>query len=669
MIGIGIDIGSTAAKAAVVDGEGSVAWTCVQPTGFSSVDASERLREALAAVGYDVTAEDARVVATGYGRVAVPYAHKVVTEITCHGTGAVRLFGDHGTVIDVGGQDTKVIQLKGGRVAKFAMNDKCAAGTGRFLEIMADRLGITQQQMADLARTGEPYQDFQHVHGVCRKRGHQPDRSRRAAREHCAWRDRQRGLARGDHGRAGRGRSILPDRWPVRECLRGGAVGRATGVAGDHLAPGSLCRCHRRGDSRRRLGLGVYRDMRILNISAQKPDSTGSGTYLAALVREQIETGHRAAVLCGAAPGDTQGELDRRAAVFAVPFESPELPFPICGMSDVMPYPSTRYRDLTPSMLKAFERAFAAAIDRAVAEFRPDLVLCHHLYLVTALARECVRGVPVVAVCHSTDLRQLRSHALERDRIVSAVRRLDAVFALHAEQAEQISLVCGVDTDRIHVIGTGYDHRVFCRDASVARQPGSLVYVGKICFKKGVESLVRAVSLPIDDGVRPSGLVLVGGRGDDAEYARIERLTAASDVPVTLAGRLDSDELVRAYRSSDVFVLPSFYEGLPLVTIEALACGCKVVATDLPGVRPWMEAMLPGAPVTWVASPRMTDVDTPVAADLPLFERALADAIAQALAAPPSTFEPSAVSWEACLARILKVVDLLEGRFVWLRTP
>ena len=118
MIGIGIDIGSTAAKAAVVDGEGLVAWTCVQPTGFSSVDASERLREALAAAGYDVTAEDARVIATGYGRVAVPYAHKVVTEITCHGTGAVRLFGDHGTVIDVGGQDTKVIQLKGGRVAK-----------------------------------------------------------------------------------------------------------------------------------------------------------------------------------------------------------------------------------------------------------------------------------------------------------------------------------------------------------------------------------------------------------------------------------------------------------------------------------------------------------------------------------------------------------------------
>lgn len=150
MIGIGIDIGSTAAKAAVVDGEGSVVWTCVQPTGFSSVDASERLRGELAAAGYDVTGDDVRVVATGYGRVAVPYAHKVVTEITCHGTGAVRLFGDHGTVIDVGGQDTKVIQIKGGRVAKFAMNDKCAAGTGRFLDVMARVLEVRVEDLGDL---------------------------------------------------------------------------------------------------------------------------------------------------------------------------------------------------------------------------------------------------------------------------------------------------------------------------------------------------------------------------------------------------------------------------------------------------------------------------------------------------------------------------------------
>ncbi len=145
--------------------------------------------------------------------------------------------------------------------------------------------------------------------------------------------------------------------------------------------------------------------------------------------------GHEAAVLCGAAPGDTQGELDSAARVFAVPFETPELPFCICGMSDVMPYPSTRYCDLTPTMAVSFERAFGAAIDRAIAVFKPDAIICHHLYLLCALVRERVRGIPVCGVCHSTDIRQMLTHGLAHDRIVAAVRCLDAVFSLHAEPA------------------------------------------------------------------------------------------------------------------------------------------------------------------------------------------------------------------------------------------
>lgn len=153
---IGIDIGSTAAKAAVLDRDGVLVHTVVIPTGYSSVDAAERLRAELARKGYDPQGADARCVATGYGRVAVPYAHKVVTEITCHGAGAAHLFGPDGVVVDVGGQDTKVIRLRGGKVMKFVMNDKCAAGTGRFLEVMADRLGVGQLELSQLARRGEP---------------------------------------------------------------------------------------------------------------------------------------------------------------------------------------------------------------------------------------------------------------------------------------------------------------------------------------------------------------------------------------------------------------------------------------------------------------------------------------------------------------------------------
>lgn len=154
MHAIGIDIGSTATKAAVLDREGMVLMIHVEPTGFSSVDASERIGAWLDSVGA-VEGERA-VVATGYGRVAVPYADKVVTEITCHGKGAVHLFGPDGVVVDVGGQDTKVISLAGGSVKKFVMNDKCSAGTGRFLEVMADRLAVSQEELSAMARKGDP---------------------------------------------------------------------------------------------------------------------------------------------------------------------------------------------------------------------------------------------------------------------------------------------------------------------------------------------------------------------------------------------------------------------------------------------------------------------------------------------------------------------------------
>ena len=153
MASIGIDIGSTATKAAVVEDD-KVAATVVEPTGFNSVDAAYRLAARLDALGYSVGEHP--VVATGYGRVSVPFAAKTVTEITCHGLGAAYLFGAEGVIIDIGGQDTKVIQLAGGRVKKFIMNDKCAAGTGKFLEVMSDRMGVTQDKMGDMARSGQP---------------------------------------------------------------------------------------------------------------------------------------------------------------------------------------------------------------------------------------------------------------------------------------------------------------------------------------------------------------------------------------------------------------------------------------------------------------------------------------------------------------------------------
>ena len=151
MIYIGIDIGSTASKV-VVRGEKEMKF--VLPTGWSSKETIQIIKEKLLENGIDVGSENVKTIATGYGRVAVDFADKTITEITCHARGGRELAGDDCTIIDVGGQDRKVILVQNGMVMDFLMNDKCSAGTGKFLEIMANRLGVTLQELFEMAQKG-----------------------------------------------------------------------------------------------------------------------------------------------------------------------------------------------------------------------------------------------------------------------------------------------------------------------------------------------------------------------------------------------------------------------------------------------------------------------------------------------------------------------------------
>lgn len=151
MFVVGIDIGSLSAEAVVLRDE-EIAGYSILPTGADSRLAAEKaLTLALERAGCSLR-EVVFAVATGYGRVSVPFADLQVTEITCHARGATQLYPDTRTVIDIGGQDSKVIRLDdGGAVVDFAMNDKCAAGTGRFLEVMARALEAGVDDLAALA--------------------------------------------------------------------------------------------------------------------------------------------------------------------------------------------------------------------------------------------------------------------------------------------------------------------------------------------------------------------------------------------------------------------------------------------------------------------------------------------------------------------------------------
>jgi len=151
MITAGVDIGSITTKAAVLR-DGALLGTKVGFTGYNSeLAGSSILSELLRELGIDISGVD-RIVSTGYGRNSVKFAQKSLTEITCHGAGARFLNPRAMTVIDIGGQDSKVILLDAdGKVKNFVMNDKCAAGTGRFLEVMARALEADLDRFGSLA--------------------------------------------------------------------------------------------------------------------------------------------------------------------------------------------------------------------------------------------------------------------------------------------------------------------------------------------------------------------------------------------------------------------------------------------------------------------------------------------------------------------------------------
>ena len=150
--GAGVDVGSTQTKAVVVNEQGDIVSRSLIDTGANVVLAAEHsFAEALKSKG--IREEEVEfVVGTGYGRYRVTFGNTQVTEISCHGRGAVKIFPNTKTVVDMGGQDTKAIRVSpNGEIVDFCMNDKCAAGTGRFLGAASSALDIPLDQLGPTA--------------------------------------------------------------------------------------------------------------------------------------------------------------------------------------------------------------------------------------------------------------------------------------------------------------------------------------------------------------------------------------------------------------------------------------------------------------------------------------------------------------------------------------
>jgi predicted CoA-substrate-specific enzyme activase len=147
----GIDIGSISTKAAIMEGDRMVASRVIF-TGYNAETAGKKVFEMVLEDANLASRDVGRVIATGYGRKSVAFADRAVTEIMCHAAGARYMNPQIRAVIDIGGQDSKAILLdETGRVVNFAMNDKCAAGTGRFLEVMARALEVDLDEFGRLS--------------------------------------------------------------------------------------------------------------------------------------------------------------------------------------------------------------------------------------------------------------------------------------------------------------------------------------------------------------------------------------------------------------------------------------------------------------------------------------------------------------------------------------
>ena len=363
--------------------------------------------------------------------------------------------------------------------------------------------------------------------------------------------------------------------------------------------------------------------MKILHLISQHPESTGSGFYLQNIIRQATAVGHQNYLVAGIS-GNMFPQLnciDRQFCRY-VHFDQGLLDYPIPGMSDVMPYPSSTFGSLSAAQIAVYQRVFGEVIAGAVDDFAPDIIHSHHLWLVSAVARKLFPAIPMVTSCHSTDLRQFLQCPHLREKVLAPCQKIDRVLALSRDQTEKIRKLYDIASERIDIVGGGYDEKVFTMHPKAKPPQVEMLYAGKLSFAKGVDVLLRTVQSLKRADVH---LHLAGSGTGEEEHCCLELAEKMGDL-VTVHGRISQQELARLMGRCHIFILPSFYEGLPLVLLEALASGCRIITTDLPGCKELLGDTDPDL-VTLIERPVMQQIDRPEPEDLYIVEKRLREAI------------------------------------------
>ena len=271
-----------------------------------------------------------------------------------------------------------------------------------------------------------------------------------------------------------------------------------------------------------------------------------------------------------------------------------------------------------------------------------------------------------IGISHGTDLRQMVNCDNLRELVRPCIAKLDMALALHEEQRAQIKELFGTDVSKVAVIGSGYNDSLFNTEGRTERKPGDPVmisYAGKISRPKGVPEMLKALSMLAKDSEVPAfKLTMAGGCQDEALKDALDCLPEY----ITWLGQIPQPALAELLRRTDIFVLPSYFEGLPLVLIEAMASGAVPVSTDLPGVRPWINANVGRPNVIYADMPEMKSIDEPTDAGRDAFTIALSAVLKDTIrgfesgALPGALPDTSAITWDGVARRLtaLAATDL-----------
>ena len=363
--------------------------------------------------------------------------------------------------------------------------------------------------------------------------------------------------------------------------------------------------------------------MRILHVLAQLPIKTGSGVYFTNVIDGLKEFNVEQAAIYATTPEYNFSFVDEK---FEVEFQGEDISFPIVGMSDIMPYENTLYKNMTDEMMASWQKAFRKKLIQARETFKPDVVITHHLWILSSMVCDVFENVKVLGVCHNTDIRQAEKNPAMKDKYVKNLGKLDKILALSSGVIDEIANIYNYPVEKIVNIGAGYNDKIFYPvDKYEKHDDVKILYAGKFDESKGFYELIKAFRL-LEKKDTKVELELIGNLKEE-DRPRVESLVGDSN-RIKIYNAVDQVHLGEIMRHKDIFILPSYFEGLGLIAVEALGSGLRVVATEIEGLIEFLGEKINNSEIIeYVKMPTIYDTDKAVEEEKPAFVERLVETL------------------------------------------